>query len=65
MFQCANTKHGLLMVPVLVRPERFIASDVIYASKAQTVLQSLFVCKILLTGENNCQDNNCYLLVTS
>lgn len=65
MLQCANTKHGLLMVPVLVRPKRFIPSDVIYASKAQTVLQSLFVCKILLTRQNNCQDNNHYLLVAS
>lgn len=36
--QCANTKHGLLMVPVLVWLKRVDISDVIYASRAQAVL---------------------------
>lgn len=36
--QCANTKHGLLMVPVLVWLKRVDISGVVYASRAQAVL---------------------------
>lgn len=63
--QCANIKHVLLMIPVLVWWKRVDPSDAIFTSRAQAGLQSLFVRKILLTGENNCWDNNCYLLVAS
>ena len=38
MPQCANAKHGLLMVPVLVWLKRVDISDVIYASRIQAVL---------------------------
>lgn len=52
MTQCANTKHGLLMVPVLVWLKRVDISDVIYASRAQVVQEFFFVRKFLLTGES-------------
>lgn len=43
-----NTKHGLLMVPALAWLKMVDLSDVIYASRAQAVLQILFVKKVLL-----------------
>ena len=62
MLQCANTKHGILMIPALVWLKMVDPSDVIHAARAQAVLQSIFVRKTLLPGQHNGCDN-VYLLV--
>lgn len=38
MPQCANMKHRLLMVPVIVWLKKLGLSDVIYASRVQAIL---------------------------
>lgn len=51
------------MAPALAWFKMVNPNDVIHAARAQAVLQSIFVRKALLPGQDNCCDDNCYLLV--